>query len=593
MLKRIRKLFGRRGGAPSPESESARPTADGSVAVVDESAGRPPVHRGPRVVHRPIPRDDLDPDAVKIVLRLTRFDHKAYLVGGCVRDLLLDLRPKDFDIGTSATPRQIKRLFRNSRIIGRRFRLAHIYFQRGKVIEVATFRARDGEDVDGAAAHGDDLMIRDDNQFGTPEEDAVRRDFTINSLFYDINNETVLDHMDGLGDLRRRLVRTIGDAEIRFREDPIRILRAIKFAARLDFRIEDSTLEALRNVRHEIPKAAAPRILEEINRFCRGGAARRSFELLESTGVFEIILPEFARRYAGCEEDRSLMFELLDGIDRRQQRELEPTTGEILTALVLPTIRDVIGWRDGKAEQPRGLNAREIVDDVLAPVARRLRLARKDQEQCRQIVTTLFRMVPARRLRRTTRRGILTRDCLPSALWMLEVLENRFGNDFTQALQYWRRATEEVAGAEAAAREPRPAAAGGVRPERARGRRGGRRRGGTGGGRRTPREAPVAHRDEIPPARVDDDYFFSALPSVPELDGEESGDRYGAGKLEPETPPEASRAASDASTGAASDGPPARRRRRGRRGGRRRRRTATPGTASTESRDDKRDDQDE
>src|SRR5213075_3244638 len=130
-----------------------------------------------------------------------------------------------------------------------------------------------------AAVETDDLLIRDDNVFGTPEEDALRRDFTINALFYDVNAETVIDHADGLGDLRRRLVRTIGDPVVRFREDPIRILRAIKFAARLGFTIEERTLVALRQTRSEIPKAAAPRILEEFNRFCRSGAGRRSFEL--------------------------------------------------------------------------------------------------------------------------------------------------------------------------------------------------------------------------------------------------------------------------------------------------------------------------
>ena len=205
---------------------------------------------------------DLDPDAVKIVQRLTRFEHRAYLVGGCVRDLLLERRPKDFDIATSATPRQIKRVFRNCRIIGRRFRLAHIYFQNGKIIEVATFRGLDGNGLDAAPADKKDLLIRDDNVFGTAEEDALRRDFTINSLFYDLNNQDVLDHADGMGDLRRKLIRTIGDPEIRFREDPIRILRAIKFAARLGFGIEPKTLAAVHKTRDEVPKAAAPRVLD-------------------------------------------------------------------------------------------------------------------------------------------------------------------------------------------------------------------------------------------------------------------------------------------------------------------------------------------
>src|SRR6185436_6701804 len=186
----------------------------------------------------------------------TRFDHTAYLVGGCVRDLLVGRKPKDFDIATTATPRQVRRAFSNCRIIGRRFRLAHVYFQNGKVIEVATFRARDVRDPEEFVENGSDgedgdadILIRDDNVFGTPEEDALRRDFTINALFYDVNKETVLDHAEGLADLRRRSVRTIGDPATRFREDPIRILRAIKFAARLDFVIEAKTLAALRLTR--------------------------------------------------------------------------------------------------------------------------------------------------------------------------------------------------------------------------------------------------------------------------------------------------------------------------------------------------------
>ena len=190
---------------------------------------------GPEIVERRIPRAGLDPDAVKIVQRLTRYRHASYLVGGCVRDLLLGLKPKDFDIATSATPRQVKRLFRNSRVIGRRFRLAHVYFRDGKIIEVATFRSQEEGNDD---SDGDDVMIRDDNVFGTLAEDALRRDFTINQLYYDLEGAKVIDHAHGLADLERRLVRTIGEPELRFREDPIRILRAIKFAARLDLSID-------------------------------------------------------------------------------------------------------------------------------------------------------------------------------------------------------------------------------------------------------------------------------------------------------------------------------------------------------------------
>ena len=170
----------------------------------------------------------IDGDAERVVRRLTKGGFTAYLVGGCVRDLLLGLHPKDFDVATSATPNDIRATFRNCRIIGRRFRLAHVFFGK-KIIETATFRANPRED------EGDDdgdLLIRRDNVFGTETEDARRRDFTINGLFYDFEREDVIDHVGGLPDLEARLVRTIGDPDVRFREDPVRMLRAIKFAAR-------------------------------------------------------------------------------------------------------------------------------------------------------------------------------------------------------------------------------------------------------------------------------------------------------------------------------------------------------------------------
>src|SRR5262245_29808984 len=240
----------------------------------------------------PIPADQIDPDARKVIRRLVRYNHQAYLVGGCVRDLLLERSPKDFDIATSATPNEVKALFRNCRIIGRRFRLAHVFFG-PKIIETSTFRANPREDEDGDAP---DLLIRRDNVFGTAEEDARRRDFTINGLFYDVEKEQVIDHVAGLPDLVARRVRTIGDPDIRFREDPVRILRAIKFAARLDLAIEMGTFRAMLAHRGEISKCAPPRILEEIYRLARGGAARRSFELLLSTGVLEVLIPELEER---------------------------------------------------------------------------------------------------------------------------------------------------------------------------------------------------------------------------------------------------------------------------------------------------------
>jgi hypothetical protein len=173
---------------------------------------------------------DVDPDALKVVRKLVAGGFEAYLVGGCVRDLYLKRRPKDFDVATSATPEALRRTFRNCRIIGRRFKLAHVFFG-PKVIETSTFRTT-------PMAAEDDPLITHDNEWGTVEDDARRRDFTINGLFYDLDADAIVDFVDGLSDLDRGVIRTIGDPLLRFQEDPVRMIRAIKFAARLDFTIE-------------------------------------------------------------------------------------------------------------------------------------------------------------------------------------------------------------------------------------------------------------------------------------------------------------------------------------------------------------------
>ena len=232
-------------------------------------------------------RAAIDADADRVVRKLNRAGYKAYLVGGCVRDLLVGRTPKDFDVATSATPNEIKAAFRNSRIIGRRFRLAHVFFG-SKIIETSTFRANPRDEDD------HDLLIRRDNVFGTETEDARRRDFTINGLFYDVEREEVIDHVGGLADLDAKLIRTIGDPDVRFQEDPVRMLRAIKFAARLEFGFDEATWRAMLRWRGEISKCAPPRLLEEIHRLMRGGACRRSFELLVETGVLAILSPYLA-----------------------------------------------------------------------------------------------------------------------------------------------------------------------------------------------------------------------------------------------------------------------------------------------------------
>ena len=571
VLKKLKALLARGSKRPHAEPPEPPPIAQDEARV----AAPPQVHRGPEVVHHPVSLQDLDPDAVRIVKRLTRFDYAAYLVGGCVRDLLLELDPKDFDIATSATPRQVKRLFSNCRIIGRRFRLAHVYFQNGKIVEVATFRTREAADraaettdAEGATVavdDADDLLIRDDNVFGTPEEDALRRDFTINALFYDVNAETVIDHTDGLGDLRRRLVRTIGDPVVRFREDPIRILRAIKFAARLNFAIEAGTLAALRQTRTEIPKAAAPRILEEFNRFCRSGAGRRSFELAFETGVFEIILPELAAVYGEGGPERRVLFALLDALDARWKSGREIHAGQIFSALLFAAVAPGLGIAiDPKSGAKRdGRDARTQVDDALRPIALRLRIARKDQEHTRQALTTLSRMVPPKPMRRGAKLALMRRPAFGDALGILDTLAPLLGGDFAAAKTAWSEAVaahgtsgaalpDDVDAAAPHETEDAPSPAEGGRGKRRRGRRGGRGRRkdragevatttpAHGGLQGKPPSLPPGHSPspiagsrnaKLPPV-WDDNYFFAALPSVPTHVGtEDDGDsgRYAGG----------------------------------------------------------------
>jgi poly(A) polymerase len=247
----------------------------------------------PRSAH-PISRRQIDPDALKVLYRLHEHNYVAYLVGGSVRDLLLDRHPKDFDIGTSAHPHQVKKLFRNCWIIGRRFRLAHVKFGT-KTLEVATFRRQievpstpesELAEIDSSEivspgeplppADDDRLVVVDrrqrdrlihrDNTYGTPEEDAFRRDFTVNALFYDIGTFSIIDYVGGLADLHARLIRCIGDPDIRFLEDPVRMLRAVVLAARLEFTIDEPILESIATHRHEIARSAPAASWRSISR---------------------------------------------------------------------------------------------------------------------------------------------------------------------------------------------------------------------------------------------------------------------------------------------------------------------------------------
>jgi len=251
----------------------------------------------PDITARPehiVSRRQISSAANKVLYGLKDAGYLAYLAGGGVRDLLLERDPKDFDVATNATPEGVKKVFRNCRLIGRRFRLAHVYFHH-EIIEVATFRAPAPAETDKPEKntfHAKDGLVLRDNVFGSPQEDALRRDFTVNALFYNISDFSIIDYAGGMHDLKDRILRVIGDPKTRFTEDPVRMLRAIRFSASLNFSIEEGAREAIRAQAALLEGCSSSRLYEEIQKLLSCGKAGRVFELCRELNVFEHLFPE-------------------------------------------------------------------------------------------------------------------------------------------------------------------------------------------------------------------------------------------------------------------------------------------------------------
>nr|WP_244237825.1 polynucleotide adenylyltransferase PcnB [Corallococcus llansteffanensis] len=333
--------------------------------------------------------DEMDPDALKVVLRLHQHGHQAYLVGGCVRDLLLGKKPKDFDVATSAHPGEVRAIFRNCRLIGRRFRLAHVYFKGGKIVEVSTFRANptELEPPPGASSEepsGEDLLITHDNVFGTAQQDARRRDFTINGLFYDAAEGRVIDYVRGRRDLDERFIRTIGDPEIRMREDPVRILRAVRFAAKLDLDIESRTYAAMEGAVEDLPRCAPARLLEETFRLIRTGRSAPALKLLAALDALKLLLPpvdEYLRENG--KEGEKTFYAFAEALDKRV------SAGEVLDdAILLATLLVPIGrTQPAEESQDEGrASVAHVIEDLLAGFVEAARLPRRIAERCRMLL---------------------------------------------------------------------------------------------------------------------------------------------------------------------------------------------------------------
>ena len=392
----------------------------------------------PRSGHA-ISRAQIDPDALKVLYRLHQNDYLAYLVGGSVRDLLLGRRPKDFDIGTSAHPYQVKRLFRNCWIIGRRFRLAHVRFGPTKVIEVATFRSKltaeelaapppepaphAGIPLHPGAHAGHDPLLHRDNTFGTPEEDAFRRDFTVNALFYDISSFSIIDYTGGLDDLDARLIRCIGVPEERFQEDPVRMLRAVSMASRLGFAIDPPIDAAIGRHRTEIAKSSPSRMIEEIYKVLRAGASERAFRMLAERRLLEPIAPELQR---GAHDALWRSLAALDAYRARFEDAPDTLTNAILLGSVLVPLGHTSRGLSPPAEPDGEFRKEPRLSLGMLP------LARRDIERLRQMLGMQRRLIDMH-LSPRARRALMHRGPFREAFTWLEIHGNA-----PEALEHWR-----------------------------------------------------------------------------------------------------------------------------------------------------------
>jgi poly(A) polymerase len=309
-----------------------------------------------------ISRSDMSSNALKVLYRLHKEGFEAYLVGGSVRDLMLRHAPKDFDIATNATPEQVRKLFRNCRLIGRRFRLAHILFGR-EIIEVATFRASHPENYKEQHQSEHGILLRDNVYGGTIEDDAIRRDFTVNALYYNIADFSVVDFTDGVDDLKNRQIRMIGDPATRIQEDPVRMLRAIRFAAKLDFDIQPDLAAAIKQLADTITLTSSSRLFEEIIKLFHGGYAVRVFELLQEFNLFTPLFPKTDN--ALSDNYKSLLSTAFGNTDKRRKKSQPVTPAFLFAVLLWPALRTATHQNENEGMPP--LPALELAMSQVIP----------------------------------------------------------------------------------------------------------------------------------------------------------------------------------------------------------------------------------
>ena len=310
---------------------------------------------------------DLDRDALKVLNRLNDAGHTAYLVGGGVRDLYLGKTPKDYDISTDARPGQLRKLFRNSRTIGRRFRLVQVFFHGNKIMEVSTFRCRSEFDI-----KGEESVLAANNTFGNSADDAFRRDLTINALFFDIQNETIIDYTGGVADLDNKIIRIVGDPDRRITRDPVRMLRAIRHAARSSFTIEDATWQSIIRHRDELSLCPISRIRDELMKDLHGGASAAWIKLTVDSGIFYSLFPCYQPVFENDRDKQQLLSDIFSVVDRLHSEE-QYIPDALLLGLILtpwaqstfPTMMELVKNKDLFA---LSRTIRKELDPILNPL---------------------------------------------------------------------------------------------------------------------------------------------------------------------------------------------------------------------------------
>ena len=384
-----------------------------------------------------VSRKDMDPDALKVLYRLIRNGYTAYLVGGGVRDLLLGRVPKDFDVATNARPRQIRKIFRNSFLIGRRFRLVHVKFG-GNVIETSTFRRGPDENVENL---NENLYRNADNTFGTPEEDAWRRDFTINALFYDIRTYAIVDHVGGLEDLAQGIVRSIGDPIVRFQEDPVRMVRAIRFTSRLGFKMERKTYQAILHQRELVRHVPPPRMFEEVLRLFPFGSGESAFRLLRRTKILVELFPEISNFLDRGGRETRLFWAHLDGLDKHTEKTGDGPHPQLLFAVLMyaPLLEAL------RCEGIESGSHAPIARQVLDPVSVRFRMPKRFYYGAIQILDAQRRFETE--AQRVSKQRWVTQESFPYMIVLREIhLQATGGN--CRELKEWRALCDEHDGAQ-------------------------------------------------------------------------------------------------------------------------------------------------